>query len=174
MIMNDGPIRNPTDIHHDAGEPRADPCLHAAIRLRWQAADLARSTSAGVVRATSELLDAIAAVSAADADSLPASVRRAAARLADQVHQAPLTPPASRPRPDRAAAASSPDALRRSHAADHASVDRLQLTPTETSGDSACADTIRPKSTTRTRPSTFDRLSHGEPEFVHQRKEVPR
>lgn len=124
MGTNDSTARHPAGIHHDPAEP-AGTCLHAAIRLRWQAADLAGSTTAGIVRAMSELLDAVAVATAADAGSVPASVRRSAARLADQVYQAPLTLPNSSP--DRVADGCSPGSLRRADAADSADADRLRL-----------------------------------------------
>jgi hypothetical protein len=136
MVTNGNPFRHPID---DEPEPAAGACLRAALKLRWQAADLAGSTSAGIVRTTSELLDAVATATAADAGSVPDFIRRSATRLAQQIHQAPLRLSSSAPR--RAAAGRSPDSTGPTDAPDRADADRLRLPPAETSGES---DTIGP------------------------------
>lgn len=90
--MTDNRIRFLTNSHQAPVPAELGTTMLAAGRLRWQAADLAGSTNAGIVRAVSELLESIAAATAADPGSVPASIQLAAARLTDQVHRLPLTP----------------------------------------------------------------------------------
>lgn len=58
------------EVHDTTTQAASGMCLHAAIRLRWHAADLRTSTGAGVIRAVSELLEAVGAEMSADAESV--------------------------------------------------------------------------------------------------------
>jgi hypothetical protein len=125
MRRNDERLSAAPEVSDTTAQAASGRCLHAAIRLRWHAADLRTSTGAGVIRAVSELLEAVGAEMAADTQSVPDSVRRAALRLSWQVRREPLR---AERRSDRSADACPPRVVRRcADPADRTASDLLRL-----------------------------------------------